>query len=322
MAYALIAAVVAVGVAVAALAWWRGRSRGEAGTAPAAVSVPAPVPAGPADASLPVPAGEEGWALPLLRLANLEPGADPAQEERYVQAAVTALGRFSAQPQRLPRRPQLLPQLLGALNDEESSARDLAGLIARDPGLAGTLLRVANSPLYRLQALPVESLDRAVALVGTQGLRQLVAVALMQPVMSSQGGAFGRMPELVWEHTQRCSQEIGRSSRGQPGDDVFAAQLLAMLHGLGAIVVLRTLGQEVAPAEGRPAPETLAALLQQWAPRIGQLLAREWQLSERMQQALAELADPALAPGALASQVAAACVRAAADMQQPASEHA
>jgi HD-like signal output (HDOD) protein len=40
----------------------------------------------------------------------------------------------------------LLPKLIQAVNDNQSSGRDIAALIGQDPALAGNLLRIANSP--------------------------------------------------------------------------------------------------------------------------------------------------------------------------------
>lgn len=233
-------------------------------------------------------------------------GTEPATAGADVHAAVErALARFASEPQRLPRRPQLLPQLLGTLNDEQASAREVAALIARDPALAATLLKLANSPLYRLQQAPVESVERAVALVGTEGLRRLVAVALMQPVMRTEGGVFGPLPERIWEHTQQATVLAVRHARAA-GVDAFAAQLLVLLQGLGAIVVVQTLRDECQRAgNAMPPLDAIAEVLRRWSPRIGRLVAGQWQLSPALLQALDEVsAGDRQAMGALAGVLA------------------
>ena len=230
------------------------------------------------------------------------------------------LSRFASEPQRLPRRPQLLPQLLGMLNDDEASLAAIASLIARDPALAAGLLKLANSSLYRLQPAPVESLDRAVALIGTQGLRRLVAVALMQPVMRTEGGLFGRLPELVWEHTQHAALAAAHHAQAVEHDDAFAAQLLALMQGLGAIVVVQTL-REVCERRNllAPSPEDTARMLEHWSPRIGRLVAQEWQLSARLLEALDDQAAASLgAMSGLGRALALAGPAASDAMQAPA----
>ncbi|MCH6484913.1 HDOD domain-containing protein [Pseudoxanthomonas sp. LH2527] len=261
------------------------------------------------------------WAGPLLRLAHLDTDAclSPEDSRAVLATARGALARFADDPQRLPRRPQLLPQLLGALNDDDTSGRDIAGIIARDPALAANLLKLANSALYRRDTLAVESLDRAVAMVGVDGLRHLVAVALMQPVMRVEGGVFGRLPELVWEHTQRTALVAARLAGPSGREAVFAAQLLALLQGLGAIVVVQVLRDAAAGSAGRvPDAAAMARVLHRWSPRLGCAVAREWGLSERLMQALREqTADDVATLGPLARVLASAAPEAGDAMENP-----
>ena len=117
------------------------------------------------------------------------------------QAVAQILERIEARPEYIPRRPSLLPKLLATVNDPQAAMVEISQIIAQDPALTGNLLRIANSPIYRVSSLPVESIDRAVTLVGVQGIRSIIATALLQPVMAGGGGAYSRFPELVWEHT-------------------------------------------------------------------------------------------------------------------------
>lgn len=295
---------IAVGLlaaALAVLAWGMARRRDAGAATKGAGRSVAPVDM-PVDATAyaEVARMRRDWMLPLVELA-FEQRADAgvvAQGDAVIAAAAQALERFGSEPHRLPRRPQLLPQLLGTLNDEASSGHQIAALIGRDPTLAGNLLKLANSALYRVHSTPVESLDRAVALVGTQGLRRLVAVALMQPVMRVEGGAFGRLPELVWEHTQYAALAAEDYARKVEDEDGFAAQLLVLLQGLGIIVVMQAL-RDACAGRGPPAPEDTAGFLQSRAPRIAQLMARDWGLSERSLRALEDQArsDPGAMSG-------------------------
>ena len=177
------------------------------------------------------------WSVRLAGLALPVEAAPGPQQARLLSEVEAALLRLLHERVRLPRRPQLLPQLLGMLNDDRASSRQIAEVIGRDPALATNLLRVANSPMYRVQSSPVQSLDRAVALVGTDGLRQLVAVALMQPVMHLEGGATGSLPQRVWEHTELAAGIAARNAAGRGRDAVFAAQLLALLRSHNVALV-------------------------------------------------------------------------------------
>ena len=159
------------------------------------------------------------------------------------QEIIDVVGRMSesaaTDPRYAPRRPMLLPQLLRAVNDTDTSRRELATLISKDPALVGGLLKLANSQFYRVNTQAVESVDRAVAVIGTEGIRSLIAAALVQPVFRVSGGEFAQFPEVIWEHTFLAANASETYAAVIVNSDPFAAQLLALLNGLGSIVVFR-----------------------------------------------------------------------------------
>jgi HD-like signal output (HDOD) protein len=197
------------------------------------------------------------------------------------------LERIDAQPQYIPRRPSLLPKLLSTVNDGEASMMEVARIVAQDPALTGNLLRIANSPVYRASSLPVESIDRAVTLVGVQGIRAIIATALLQPVMTGGSGSFAKFPELVWEHTLYAATAAETHATQVENAEPFVSQLVGLLYGLSAIVVFRIVrDQFAAHPHLSPDPASVARLLEAWvAPTAGRIAA-SWELSERVQYAL------------------------------------
>ncbi len=207
-------------------------------------------------------------------------------------AAVEVLARIDAHPRYTPRRPQLLPQLTRAINDRAASAQSIAAILGQDPALAGNLLRIANSAMYRRQAAPIEHLERAVALLGTEGLRRIVMAALLQPVITDDGSVFARCAALLWEHTLLSADIATRPAQGATRDDLHAAQLLALLHGLGSVVVVQVLRDAWSKrAQGDPRPEVVVSLLDAWSVRCARSISADWGLSGRVQRALEELAN-------------------------------
>ncbi|MFC4726945.1 HDOD domain-containing protein [Coralloluteibacterium thermophilus] len=220
----------------------------------------------------------------------------PPAHAEIARAAGALLARMDAQSGYIPRRPQLLPRLMQTVNNPDASLRSIAAIIAQDPALAGNLLRIANSSMYRVQSRPVESMERAVVTVGTEGIRQIIAAALVQPVMESAGSVFGRFPGVVWEHALLAAAVAAEHARRAGQEDPFAAQLLGLLHGLAAIVVVRVVRDQYAKRpELVPEPAVAAAVLDAWTVPTARRIAEHWSLSPRIAAAL----DEALAgPGA------------------------
>jgi HD-like signal output (HDOD) protein len=218
--------------------------------------------------------------------------AHPGHVE-VVADAVTVLERIEREPRYTPRRPHLLPQLMQAANDERASHQAIADIIAQDPALAGNLLRIANSAMYRVQHRPLESIERAVARIGTDGIRMIIAAALVQPVMNAGTGMFGRFPAIAWEHTLLSASAASEHARVVERGDAFAAQLLGLLHGLASIIVLRVVRDAYARQPAlKPDAATALGLLDTWTVPTARRVSVEWGLGEPLAEALRSLAAP------------------------------
>jgi HD-like signal output (HDOD) protein len=211
---------------------------------------------------------------------------DPAHAPVF-QAVQQILEHIDGRPAYIPRRPSLLPKLLATVNDNEATMAEMSRIIAQDPALTGNLLRIANSPIYRATGLPVESIERAVTMVGVQGIRSIIATALLQPLMTAGAGAFAKFPELIWEHTLYSAMAAETHATQVENAEPFVSQLIGLLYGLSAIVVFRIIrDQFAAHPHLKPDPGSIARLLETWvAPTAGRI-AVSWELSQRVQYAL------------------------------------
>jgi HD-like signal output (HDOD) protein len=245
--------------------------------------------------ALPPPAADIDRALSrattmhlLYELAfgtTLEPNV-ASEHVTVVTSVASTLQAAATDPRYAPRRPLLLPELVRAVNDSETTRRELASMIARDPALVGSLLKLANSPIYRRGSKPIESVERALAVLGTQGARSLVAAALIQPVFRKAGGDAVNFAEIVWEHTQRSAAAAEMHAAAIESSDPFAAQLVALVMGLGAIVVFRTALDQYAARGLAPDATALASLLEAQTAKVAHQIAASWELSQRVLEAL------------------------------------
>jgi HD-like signal output (HDOD) protein len=254
---------------------------------------------------LPEPPLLEAAAVEILeppeitkRLRQLELGLEdlgpPLSDDHPVVASVLAAISDPAMQKRLtPRRPNLLPQLMRAINDEDVSRRELSAIIARDPSMVGSLLKMANSAYYRVAAGRVESIERAVVILGSDGLRSLVASSILQPIFQvNSAKVFSRFPELVWEHAQRSAHAAIPHAALVERADAFGAELLCLITGLAEIILFRATIDHCQnnpdQKKRRPTPQLIAALLASQAPVFAWRLGAEWELSELMLAALEE----------------------------------
>ena len=235
-------------------------------------------------------------------------GPDAPELRPLVDAVAAALERADLSQRYVPRRPELLPQLIQSVNDSSASARSIARLIGSDPVLTVSLLRIANSALYRVQEQPLRSVERAVTMVGNDGIRQIISAALLQPVMQPQDHGSNRFSQRMWDYTLRMALVAAEHARSVERGDGFAAQLAGLLHGLGMVMVARATADACAQ---RPllatAPELLLPLLEQHAAAVAAHIAGEWQLPAEVVDALgSDAARSSLARSLQVGELAAA----------------
>ena len=99
-----------------------------------------------------------------------------------------------------------LPEICMHVNEmasrDDCSVKEISAVISADPALTTRLLRLANSPFYGFSNR-IDTVQRAVMVIGTQGLRDLVVAAYAVD-------AFSRVStELVdlrafWRHSMFC----------------------------------------------------------------------------------------------------------------------
>ncbi len=224
----------------------------------------------------------------LRRLRELALGAPvsglPGPEHAAVTAAAVAATEDMSSLRRLaPRRPSLLPQLIRAANDDAAPRRELAAIIRRDPSLVGNLLEMANSSFYRVTERPIESIDRAVILLGSEGIRSLIAAAALQPIFRVAGGPFPGFARTVWEHAWRSANAAVVHAAMVERSDPFAAELLSLVWGLADVVLFRAVLERYAADRAgdrlRPDAAVISALIESHSARVARRIAAGWELS-------------------------------------------
>lgn len=190
----------------------------------------------------------------------------------------------------LPPLPSLVLELVESLGHEELSAAQLATKISQDQALAAKTLRLANSSFYG-RGRRVGSVADAIGVLGLRTVRGVVTAAGL-------AGSFGRSADFdhdsFWRHSlasalaaQALASELGR-------DDADLAFTVGLLHDIGRLA----LASAFAPAhaeverlrrdEDRLACEAERAVLGIDHAEVGGLIARHWNFSPAIVDAIRE----------------------------------
>ncbi len=173
--------------------------------------------------------------------------------------------------------------IMTLLNDPACSIPKLAEAINIEPVLAGSVLAMANSPLFRGTTEVTDIQDAAVRL----GLKQL-KMALMTVLMNStmvKGSPFEQYSILVWKHAllvSRLCQGLARPAKLDPSVGYSAG----LFHSVGKVAILTGARHVNKMTQEKVTPRTLLELLHVHGYSINQKTIGEWNLPPEVTEAV------------------------------------
>ncbi len=193
----------------------------------------------------------------------------------------------------LPPMPRILHKLEAELSSEWVNVSRLANLVRTDAALAGSVLKVANSPLWRGSSA-IQEVEEAIQRLGKDNLKSIATVMALRQGNFPTTGLLGSDMTAFWRHSLLVaagSVQIVRAASTDPSvlDQVWFA---ALLHDLGTLVApllypkeWEALAAEVASLSPESEPTTLVELCRKHlgvdhARLGGAFAARAWKTSE------------------------------------------
>ena len=132
----------------------------------------------------------------------------------------------------IPTLPVIIQTISDIVNDPDSSASDLAKVIASDVGLSGKILKLANSAAFGFSR-EISEIQHAIALLG---FRQTQALALSVPVFENLIKLASFDFQSFWSHSLRCATLSKLLSTALSGRDLDSTFVAGLLHDIGQVV--------------------------------------------------------------------------------------
>jgi len=186
----------------------------------------------------------------------------------------------------LPTLPQVVTTLMSLLDDPNSSARDVNGVMSNDPALVAKILKLVNSAFYGLPNR-VTSITQAITILGFNTIKALAVSASVFDLFGEAEGDFSY--EGFWAHSVGTGT-VGRylSTRTGHGNPETAF-VVGLLHGLGKLILDQYAPVEFqailakARQEGTNFAAAEPGVIQTSYADLGFWLARKWQMAEDVQ---------------------------------------
>ncbi|MDH5516476.1 MAG: HDOD domain-containing protein [Gammaproteobacteria bacterium] len=123
-------------------------------------------------------------------------------------------------------------QIMEMLSEVNVDLSILSDVICRDPVLSATVMKYANSPLYR-RVIEIKSVHKAVNLLGIRNVATIILIATMRSFSTPPSSAS----DAIWNHctgvsalTRLIARVVDRSLQDK-------AEFLATIHDIGAMTL-------------------------------------------------------------------------------------
>jgi HD-like signal output (HDOD) protein len=182
---------------------------------------------------------------------------------------------------RIPPRPALLADLQRELAADEPSPDAIARIVARDVGMAGALLKLANSSLYAGRR-KAKSVEQAILFLGINQVAALMTGLLARQAIPADSGALASF----WDISSRRAQAMVYLSRRLRVGETDVAHTFGLFCDMGMPLMLDRFKGYAATCEDAardPARPFTAREDERHSAdhaAVGCLLARNWGLAD------------------------------------------
>lgn len=199
----------------------------------------------------------------------------------------------------LPTLPNIFSYLVQLAADPHASLHEMAQIIACDPVVTSSVLRIANSSYMGLKS-PVEDLPNAVLYLGIGEIRRAALAVKSCEVFTGHGGQPDEFIRRIWLHSLSTGF-ISRALAGQAGFEFGEeAYVAGLLHDLGKLFfatsypkVYAALRSEVAAGNGNGL-DLEKYIFGFTHVDAGKVLATHWKLPHNLREVIGHHHTPTL----------------------------
>lgn len=146
---------------------------------------------------------------------------------------------------RLPAMPQILIKLIELLQTDDAGMPELADLIAKDAGMTGKILAVANSSAYQ-RGDRSAGLEQSLVSLGTDMIKTLVISESVFQTFNNFPHSGGTDLRSFWKHALGAAVVARDAARLMDYAHAEEAYLAGLLHNVGRLALLATAPREYA----------------------------------------------------------------------------
>lgn len=203
----------------------------------------------------------------------------------FVKKAFAAmLQKFSAGKIQPPAMPQVVFELRSAIRRQETTVKEVAQILERDPVISLRLISVAKSPVYKGYG-EVKSVQAAIPRLGFKETLSIVVAIANKSLYEARQPQYKVALDKMWGHSLATAYAAKLIAQALLRDDPETLFLMGLIHDVGKVILLRAFAES---SKEKAIPmEAVWAAVQDSHQVIGNLLLKRWGFGEEFQKVVA-----------------------------------
>jgi HD-like signal output (HDOD) protein len=207
-------------------------------------------------------------------------------EVNVINSLETTIDETPSLADDIPRLPDVIPKLIHLLRNEDFSWQEVADLISTDPVILLNIIKIASSPLYKLN-IKEHELESILVNIGYSEVRKIIMRLSLKPIMLFDGGHFLKHSATkIWVHAVKTAIAC-RTLAVHYNQDPFDAYLAGLMHNLGMAIVVKHMN-EIKDFTHAPRSLEFRNKLMTLSRDLSVLIARQWEIEPAVIHAIAE----------------------------------
>ena len=180
----------------------------------------------------------------------------------------------------LPVLPEVALAIRDATADPKTNATNLAAVISQDAGVAGQLIKVANSSMYR-GAQEIEHLPMAISRIGLLNAANIATGLAMKQMFDSTSSEVEGILRDSWKRATDIAGFASVNAKFFTKLKPDQATLAGLTHNVGILPILKFAGEHPKLLEDK---NLLSKVIEKLHPTLGLQILEAWEFPQEIRE--------------------------------------